>query len=51
MDALTKFKLEQIDELKALVAERSRLKLAADAAIEAHIRSNDRVEIYLKGMQ
>ena len=50
MDALTKFKLEQLDELRALVLERARLKLASDAAIEAHARSNERVEIYLKGM-
>ena len=51
MDPVTKFRLEQIEELKALVLERSLLKAAAEATQEAYARSNERVEFYLKSMK
>lgn len=50
MDPLVRFQLEQLEELKALVLERIRLKVAADAANEAHARINERIEFYLKSM-
>lgn len=50
VDPLMTFQLEQMDELKALVLERSRLKLAAGLAFEEYERINERVEMYLKGM-
>jgi hypothetical protein len=48
MDPLTKFKLEQLEELKVLLLERNLLKLAAEDANEAYARSNERVEFYLR---
>ena len=51
MSPLIEFQLQQLKELTALVAERETLWHLADEAAYAAARSNERVELYLKGLR
>ena len=49
--ALIEFQLQQLKELTNLVAERKSLKILVDVFAYELARSNERVEVYLKGLR
>ena len=51
MDALIEFQLQQLKELTDLVIERESLRRLVSAATDALARSNERVEVHLKGLR